>query len=55
MNLERAMKMSDRLGGHLVQGHVDATAEITAISGGDHSTVYELEIPGDIAEYMMEK
>jgi riboflavin synthase len=37
VNLERAMQLGDRLGGHLVQGHVDATCELLAVAAGEES------------------
>jgi riboflavin synthase len=45
VNLERAMRLGDRFGGHFVQGHVDATLEITDLSrhGKDHRL--ELKLP----------
>ncbi len=47
VNLERAMRLGDRFGGHFVQGHVDATARITDWSahGADHRL--EIELPPD--------
>lgn len=48
VNLERAMLASDRFGGHLVQGHVDATGTITRLdeSGQDH--ILEVSLPAEI-------
>ena len=37
VNLERAMQLGDRLGGHLVQGHVDATCQVLAVEAGEES------------------
>jgi riboflavin synthase len=49
VNLERAMKVGDRLGGHLVQGHVDGVGTVRDVRDrGDH-TLIDVEIPGDIA------
>ncbi len=55
VNLERALKASDRLGGHFVQGHVDATGEIIELSkhGQDHKLVVQL--PDDVASYCIQK
>jgi len=55
VNLERALKLGDRLGGHIVQGHVDFTAPIISLNFlGEH---YELvvEIPEDWKLYVVEK
>jgi riboflavin synthase len=48
VNLERALRVGDRLGGHFVQGHVDAMGEILSLrqSGQDH--VLEVALPSDI-------
>src|SRR5690625_2313322 len=43
VNLERAMKLGDRLDGHIVQGHVDATAVCTKIKDQDGSTLFYFE------------
>ena len=55
VNLERAMKLSDRLGGHLVAGHVDAVARLleTGTEGGSWTAAVEL--PGQLAHYFIEK
>ncbi len=47
VNLERAMKLADRLDGHLVQGHVDAIAEVTEIAdqGGSHLYTFRCDHP----------
>jgi len=55
VNLERAMKLSDRLGGHLVAGHVDAVARVleTGTEGGSWTAAFEL--PAPLAPYFIEK
>ncbi len=55
VNLERAVRVSDRLGGHLVQGHVDGTAEVLQITADTHWTVVRLSLPDDLARYVVEK
>lgn len=52
VNLEKAMKVSDRLGGHIVQGHVDSTATLAAINQG--ADWYELvfNVPSNYLKYM---
>jgi riboflavin synthase len=55
VNLERAVRLQDRLGGHLVQGHVDGTGEIRAVSPDEHWTVVTVSLPADLARYVVEK
>jgi riboflavin synthase len=55
VNLERAVRLSDRLGGHLVQGHVDGTAEVLAVTPQEHWTVVRVGLPADLARYVVEK
>jgi len=55
VNLERAMPADGRLGGHLVQGHVDGTGEILEISPAEHWTVVRIGLPGQLARYVAEK
>jgi riboflavin synthase len=55
VNLERPMALGGRLGGHLVQGHVDGVAEVlerTAVGDGEEVRV---ELPGALARYVVEK
>jgi riboflavin synthase len=55
VNLERAVRLSDRLGGHLVQGHVDGTGELLTVTPGAHWTVVRVSLPADLARYVVEK
>jgi riboflavin synthase len=55
VNLERAVRLSDRLGGHLVQGHVDGTGELLAVTPGQHWTVVRVSLPVDLGRYVVEK
>ena len=55
VNLERAMPAHGRLGGHLVQGHVDATGEIVGIEPAEHWTVVRVSLPVQLARYVAEK
>ena len=55
VNLERAVRVSDRLGGHVVQGHVDGTGEITSVTPDEHWTVVRVTLPADLARYVVEK
>lgn len=55
VNLERALRASDRLGGHIVQGHVDATAEILDHHRGEHWDLLRIGLPQAIARYVAVK
>ena len=55
VNLERALKVSDRLGGHIVQGHVDTTGSITKITPLGEHTIFEIEIPSKYLNLVVEK
>ncbi|MCE1179753.1 MAG: riboflavin synthase [Micrococcales bacterium] len=55
VNLERAMRADGRFGGHVVQGHVDGTATITARTPGDRWEVVEMSLPAQLARYVVEK
>lgn len=55
VNLERAMAVGDRLGGHIVQGHVDSTGTILARQPGDRWEVVTISLPGELARYLVEK
>lgn len=55
VNLERAMAVGDRLGGHLVQGHVDATAELSRLWDEGGSRWVEVELPQELLPYVIEK
>lgn len=55
VNLERALRLSDRLGGHLVQGHVDAVAELRSQRPEGGSVVVELSVPQAVAPWLVEK
>lgn len=50
VNLERAMVLGSRLGGHLVQGHVDAVGSVSSIERRGELVLIDLEVPADIAE-----
>ena len=55
VNLERALRLSDRLGGHLVQGHVDGTGEVLRVTPDEHWTVVRVSLPAALARYVVEK
>ncbi|WP_336515682.1 riboflavin synthase [Pollutibacter soli] len=55
VNLERAMKMNDRLDGHIVQGHVDTTATCVYRENKSGSWLYSFAFPSKFAAYIIEK
>ncbi|KZS74365.1 riboflavin synthase subunit alpha [Mycobacterium kansasii] len=55
VNLERAAALNSRLGGHIVQGHVDGTGEIVARTPSQHWEVVRIEVPATLARYIVEK
>ena len=55
VNIERAMPLSGRLGGHIVQGHVDAIATVRSIEPGEDWTLITCDLPTSIARYVVEK
>jgi riboflavin synthase len=55
INLERALRLSDRLGGHLVTGHVDGTGTIRNKKQAGEYTFYTFEAPSEILKYIVKK
>ena len=55
VNMERAMRADGRLGGHLVQGHVDGTGSIVRITPEDGATVFRFRVPDAGAKYIIDK
>ena len=55
INLERAARVGDRLGGHIVQGHVDATASVLEVKPGDQWSVIRISLREDIAPLVAHK
>jgi riboflavin synthase len=55
VNLELALRVGDRLGGHFVQGHVDATGSVDSIEQREHSRVVRVSAPPEILRYVVEK
>lgn len=55
VNLERALRLTDRLGGHLVLGHVDATAAVLAVRPGAEFGVLRVALPERLAPEVAEK
>ncbi|MBK8103278.1 MAG: riboflavin synthase [Cellvibrionales bacterium] len=55
VNLEKALRASDRLGGHIVSGHVDGVGEIVNIHSDARSIRYRLRAPAELARYIAHK
>ncbi|MDQ6867927.1 MAG: riboflavin synthase [Pseudomonadota bacterium] len=55
LNLERAVRLGDELGGHIVTGHVDGVAEIVAITDFDGMWHIDIRAPYDLARFIAEK
>ena len=55
VNLERALLPTTRLGGHIVQGHVDGTAKLVSRTPSEHWEVLRFELPQELAHYVVEK
>lgn len=53
VNLERAMRLGDRLGGHLVQGHVDGVGEIEEVRRIDDAILADIRLPSDLEPLMV--
>ncbi|MFB6824272.1 riboflavin synthase [Streptomyces virginiae] len=55
VNLERPMALGGRLGGHLVQGHVDGTGEIISRAPSEHWEIVKVALPENLSRYVVEK
>jgi riboflavin synthase len=55
VNLERSVRLEDRLGGHLVQGHTDGTATIVSRDPQEHWEVVRVTLPAGLARYIVHK
>ena len=55
VNLERPLAVSDRLGGHVVQGHIDGTGRITSCTPDAHCVVIRVRSPKKLMPYIVEK
>ena len=53
VNLELATRTSDRLGGHIVQGHVDGVAKVVSISADSQWTRMDISVPADLMKYVV--
>ena len=55
VNLERALLVSDRMGGHIVQGHVDGTGRVMSIKPEGDSQIFRIRVPKRLSRYVVEK
>ncbi len=55
VNLERALRVGDELGGHIVSGHVDGVGKILSVASEGESIRYRFEAPSDIARFIAPK
>jgi riboflavin synthase len=55
VNLERAVTAQTRLGGHIVQGHVDGTGQVLSRTPSEHWELVEISLPGELARYLVDK
>ena len=53
VNLERAALVSSRLGGHIVQGHIDGTGSITNLAPGEKWLQMDIQFPGELMKYVV--
>lgn len=55
VDLERAVAVGDRLGGHMVQGHVEATGDVLSLQPDGEAVIMEFQAPPDIMRYVVAK
>ncbi|MFM9698696.1 riboflavin synthase [Streptomyces europaeiscabiei] len=55
VNLERPMAVGDRLGGHIVQGHVDGTGQVIERKPSENWEIVKISLPADLTRYVVEK
>jgi riboflavin synthase len=55
VNLELPLRAGDRLGGHVMQGHVDGTGRVDSVSEDGNSRVVRIEAPADLLRYVVQK
>ncbi len=55
LNLELALRLQDRLGGHLVQGHVDGVTRVLSVEHQEETRVLWLALPGSLSRYVVQK
>ena len=55
VNLEKALRLADRLGGHIVSGHVDGVGTVVDIATAGESVIVTIEVPADLGRYVARK
>ncbi len=55
LNLERSLRIGDELGGHIVTGHIDGTAEIVSVEPFDGMSRFAVRVPAPLARFIAEK
>jgi len=55
VNLERALRVGDRLGGHVVTGHIDTVGTVKSVGQQKNAVVIEVELPSDYSRYLVPK
>lgn len=55
VNLELALKLGERLGGHIVQGHIDTTGMVKSIKKLENSWIFEIKFPSEFRKYLIPK
>jgi riboflavin synthase len=55
VNLEKALRLADRLGGHLVSGHVDGMGKVVSVTPDGRSQRWTFEVPAQLARYIASK
>jgi len=55
VNLERPLRLGDRLGGHIVAGHVDGIADVLSVRGRGETRLVELECPAGLERYLVDR
>lgn len=55
VNLERALKLSDRLDGHIVSGHIDGTGIVDSVENNSNAVIIKIKAPENVMKYIIEK
>lgn len=55
VNLERALRLSDRLGGHMVTGHIEGVGRLLMRHPSGNSTIYQFQVPFELMDYIVPK
>ena len=53
VNLERTLRVGDRLGGHIVSGHVDTVAELVSVTPRDNANILRVQVPRNLAPFLI--